>query len=157
MSGQLADCPAEVIVQLLIDLELAIDPDLDPGTGVPASEWLVTAHKEQDPPDRTITVYDTEGVLHGAKQVDGEYTEYYGVQVRVRSISPREGKARLGEIRNAFDKLVHNRVVNLNDVRYMIYSIDRTSTFLNMSKGEAPTSDRTVMTVNFLVSMRQID
>jgi hypothetical protein len=120
----------------------------EPGAGVP---WPATATKEADSPDDCITVYDTAGRDSGRTSPDGERSEKYGAQVRVRSAMPADGYAKAAAVAAALDRL-YWRTVSVDGSAYLLKSFARTGPVLPLG-AESPTSDRHLFTINGLMTL----
>lgn len=148
MTSNLPDSPAAIFAQLLIDLGLASDPS-ENGT------WPVRATGEVDSPDNLLTVYDTTGRGDGRSGADGFRFQHYGVQVRVRSSLPADGRAKAAAIASVMDEQVSNVAVTIVDgedgtTTYAIQAVVMSGTINSLGRG-TPGSKRSLFTVNFLV------
>lgn len=146
--------PADVIRWLLINLGLGIAP-----TVADLTDWQVSAEKERDSPDNTITVYDTDGADDGRSMVDGTIFYHYGFQVRVRGHSHQLGWRKANDIRTALAKNVSFTDVTVNDGisagNYVVYSVVRIGGVLSLGWDD-PNTRRHLFTVNALVTLRQV-
>jgi len=97
MAGTLAHSPAEIVRQLLVDLELGVNP--------PSAGWQAYSTSEPTSPDNVITVYDTAGRSHGRDSVINDRQEHHGIQVRVRSATFRDGWLKSNIIAQALDRV----------------------------------------------------
>lgn len=147
MSGALTHSPADVIQQLLIDLEQ--------GTAVAdAGAWPVYASRMPDTPDSCICVRDTGGTKQGRMMVDGEVQEFPGVQVMVRCASPVAGWTKARAVAVAIDEEVDLPSVTIGSSVYLVYNVSRSSGPLALGK-DAPNSKRNLFSINALVTLRQ--
>lgn len=147
MPGTLVDIVSDVVAKLIVDLGLG---------NIPTSvTWPVFSCIEPESPDSCITVYGTEGVLQGRSGVDKEMAVQDGIQIRVRSSSITNAKAKAEEIAIAFDG-IYQRAVSLTSPSrsYAIQSILRTSPVIPLGR-QAGISERYIFTVNATLSIRQ--
>lgn len=148
MSGSLAHSPADILRQLLVDLDLGSYP------ANPPDAWPVYVASEPDRPDECVTVYDTAGRPQGRLQVSGEKPELHGVQVRVRSARPPEGWAKARTIAVALDESVYAETVTMTGgSSYCVHSVTRTTDVVPLGK-ESPQSKRSIFVLNALVCLR---
>lgn len=144
----MADSPADVVQQLLIDLGL--------GSLVSAeSSWPVYAYSAPDTPDSLICVYDTQGRLFGRTQIDGILQEQSGIQIMIRSTSPTLGYTKAKTIADALDTQVAQIGVTVGSRSYVLASFNRTSGVLQLGT-ESPASKRHLFTINGIVPIRQL-
>ncbi len=148
MPGALLHSPADVIRQLLVDMDLGLDYE-DAKTS-----WAAFASGEPDLPDDCITVYDTDGRQNGRDMVGGERNEHAGFQIRVRARDHATGHGKARQIAVAIDEGVNNVQVDLEGNGYLIYAITRTGGVLALGK-DAPNSKRSLFTINGVASLRQ--
>lgn len=139
----LADSPAEIIRQLLIDLNLA----------TVSATWPVYATGEPASPDNCITVYDTVGFSDGRSMIDGELWTHYGFQVRVRSKDHNTGWLKADSIRTTLAQSVYERTVAIDDEHYFVHCIARIGQVLPLGK-ERGVSERSLFTLNATVPIR---
>lgn len=154
MPGILLHSAADIVRQLLVDMELCVDYVDD------KTSWAAFASGEPDLPDDCVTVYDTEGRQHGRDMVVNLREEHEGFQVRVRSRNHQRGFAKAKEIGIAFDQSVSDVQVGLLDeegdtVSYLVDAITRTGVVLSIGK-DAPNSKRNLFTINAIVSLRML-
>ena len=147
MSGPLTHSPADVIQQLLIDLEL--------GTAV-ADEgaWPVYASRLPDTPDPAIAAIDTVGKKQGRTMIDGEVQENPGVQILIRAASSTTGWTKARAIAVALDEEVNLDYVTIDGSVYLVYNVSRTSGPMALGK-DVPNSKRNLFSVNATVTLRQ--
>jgi hypothetical protein len=150
MPGILANSPADVIAQLLIEMGLVTDPTL-----VPLQAWPVYVDVEPTTPDSCVTVKDTEGKDDGRTMTDGERHQHHGFQVRVRSAAPPIGFVKANAIAVALDQQVNQALVTLGSHTFIVYEITRTGDVLPIGK-DTPNSKRSVFTVNCVSPIRQV-
>lgn len=142
--GLILDSPAEIIRQLLVDLEL--------GSGSPPGPWPVFATTEPDAPDDVITVADTTPLLQGRVHVTGEQPDNPGFQVRVRSGTHNPGYVKAAEIADALSRRATRAVVTVGDRTYLIQSVTRTTGVIPLGR-ESPASRRRLFTLNAVMSL----
>lgn len=147
MAGVLLHSPADILRQLLIDLELGTAYVDD------ATSWAVFASGEADMPDDCITVYDTEGRNHGREMVHGERQEHHGFQVRVRARNHAVGYLKARDIAVKLDQEVYQELVTVEEIQYLVHAVTRVGDVLPIGK-DAPRSKRSLFTINGIVSLR---
>jgi hypothetical protein len=150
MSGQLADSPCKVLLQILVDLGV--------GTDVPGQDWTVKAGIEPDDPTNCLTTYDDAGIIDGRTQPDGEFVEQHGIQVRVRSNDKPTGYAKASSIFNNSALLVYHAVTHVrqNDGTFNTYHVVRVQWTGNViAVGKEKTSQRFIHTINGNIRLRQ--
>jgi hypothetical protein len=130
-------------------LALGGNPNTDPLPG-----WPVYVAAVPDTPDEVMTVTDTAPTNDARSMIDGTRFVHYGFQVRIRSTTPAKAALKAFAVRRAFDESVHNRLVTIDGVEYVVGSISN-ATVLAVGK-ESPTSKRSLFTINALVSLRAI-
>jgi hypothetical protein len=112
MSQLLTHSPADVLRQALVDLGVAGDSS--------SITWPAAVGREPDRPDNCITVYDTAPRADSRSAIDGELSEHYGIQVRVRSSTYSAGWARAHALYNALCKTLNLQTVTLEGSTYLI-------------------------------------
>lgn len=153
MAGRLTHSPAQIVRQLLIDLDL--------GSSIPAQTWAVHAYVEPDRPDDCITVYDTSMVGDGRIMASGEVQGREGVMIRVRSapyIGSNEehpGWNKANDIAATLDEDVLDDTVTISGVNYTVHSASRVSGPIYVGV-DAPDTKRHVFTINPTISVRQV-
>lgn len=139
--------PADVIQRLLIGLGLVSNPTL-------GLDWPAYVASEPDRPDDCVTVYDVQGRDFGSHQIDGFRVERRGFQVRVRARTHLTGYPKARQIAEALDTdVLSETVVAGPGVVYCVHCCDRTSDVIPLGK-DAPTTKRSLFTVNGLVTMK---
>lgn len=146
MSGSLTNSPQYIIRQLLVNLAVGTNYSL-------GGSWPVYDGSEPDTPDNCITVYGTDPDIQGNNLVDGEVTEQYGIQIRVRSVTNETGGSKAREIAQALDKSVHYTAVTISPSVYVVVAVTRGSGPLPL--GKEPTTKRYLHTINCKASIRQ--
>ena len=150
MSGALTHSPADIVRQLLIDMNLG-----EASTPTASPSWSVYVGAEPNAPDSAVTVYDTEGSIAGFTQPDGEAQEYHGIQVRVRASDYATGYARARAIAVGFDEDVNRDNVTVDSVNYCVCSVTRTSDVLSLG-ADKPASRRQLFTINARANVRKL-
>ncbi len=150
MSGALTHSPADVVRQLLIDMDLA-----EASTPLSPPSWSVYVGAEPDTPDSAVTIYDTEGRIAGFTNPDGEAQEYHGIQVRVRAPDYASGSERARAIAVGFDEEVNRDNVTIGAVNYCVCSVTRTSDVISLGM-DKPASRRQLFTINALANVRKL-
>lgn len=144
MSGSLSHSPAQILRQLLLDLEL--------GTG--GSPWRIYYATMPDKPDKAIRVAGTAGLHQGREMIGGKVYERYGFQIMIRSQDYEEGYAKANSIAIDLDQSVGRTTVSVDDSNYRIQSISRDGTVIPLGRDE--TSRRFLFSINGTTSMGAI-
>lgn len=144
MSGSLSHSPAQVIHQLLYDLEL----------GTSGSPWRLYYATMPDKPDNAIRVMGTVGQHQGREMIGGKVYERYGFQIMVRSTDYGEGYAKANAIAVDLDQNVNRTSVAVESSNYLIQSISRDSSVVPVGKDE--TSRRHLFSINGTSSMKEL-
>ena len=147
MSGSLTNSPQYIIRQLLVNLAVGTNYSL-------GGSWPVYDGSEPDTPDNCITVYGTDPEIQGHNLTDGEVTEQYGFQVRVRSVTNETGGSKAREIAQALDKSVNLTVVTISPSSYVVVAVTRGSGPIPL--GKEPSTKRYLHTINCKASIRQV-
>ena len=147
----LTHSPADVTRWCLIALGLGADPEA-------SNVWPIYATSEPDAPDSVLTVYDTVGQSDGRSMNGGELFTQHGIQVRVRAPTHgNSGWTKADAIRHALAVSVYDEEVAIADTasRYLVSCYSRIGEVMVLGK-DAPTSKRSLFTINALVSLRQL-
>lgn len=147
MSGSLTNSPQYIIRQLLVDLAVGTNYSL-------GGSWPVYDGSEPDTPDNCITVYGTDPEIQGHNLTDGEVTEQYGFQVRIRSVTNETGGSKAREIAQALDKNVNLTAVTISPSSYVVVAVTRGSGPIPL--GKEPSTKRYLHTINCKASIRQV-
>ncbi len=146
MPGTLTHSPADVIRQLLEDLGETTAPGSD-------LDWESFTSLEPDKPDKSVTVFDTEGVQNGRENIEGTRQEHHGIQVRVRSPGYGDGYTKARSIAVVLDESIDKNVVTISSTSYTVWAVTRTSDVIPL--GKAPESKRSLFTINAIVALIQ--
>lgn len=138
---------AEVVAQLLIDMELGTDP-------LQQQPWPVQATGEPDSPDDCITVYDQDGTSDGRTMVDGEALLHRGLQIRVRSSEHPEGWQKANDIRERLAAEVNMAAVRIGTAAYTVACVARIGPVRPLGK-ETPSTKRSLFTLNAVAHVRE--
>ena len=149
MPGTLTHAPEYILSRLLTSLGLAQDPEV----GITA--WPVYYSQEPDLPDRTITIYGTDGIDDGRTMVDGERQGRHGIQLRVRSEDYDVGFGKVMELAIALDETVYGNTVAVGAVTYRVHSFGRTSGPISLGK-DSPETKRELFTLNGTLLVREV-
>lgn len=139
----LSHSPADIIAQMLVDLNLGTNPTA-------GGAWPVYVSNEPDKPDNCITVYDTVGQGDGRFMVSGHSPEHYGFQVRVRATDHTTGYAKADAIKTALEETAYEETIHIGNSTYLVYSVSK-ATPVNVLGKQAGVSKRNLFTVNGLV------
>lgn len=142
----MSESPAQVMRQLLVDLELCTDVADD-------DDWPVFDSNEPDSPDNAVAVYDVAGITLGRIHRSGEVCEQKGFMIRVRGTDQPAAWSKADDIKTALDESVHNTQVIIGDNTYTVYAVLRHSG--PISVGKEPDTSRFVFTINAVAAMRQ--
>jgi hypothetical protein len=154
VSGLLVAEQSLVVRQLLVDIGQAANPSYDASGNYNGGAWPAFSPTEPSSPDECITVQDTPGRLLAASQVDGEWAEYFGVQIRLRSLVEADGKAKLNAIVNALDKTVLRQVVTVGGNSCCVHNLIRRGSVLPL--GFQRGTKRSLFTVNYEVDLYEL-
>ena len=144
----LTHSPADIVRYLLVDVAQGTLPEDE-------SAWPIFADSEPDEPDECITVYDTSGIVEGRAHKTGEVQEHYGIQVRLRCLTPESGYARMRTLMLVMDELIRLDHVSIVNSEYLVTAISRKGGILSLGE-ETPNSKRYVFTLNAIVSLKQL-
>lgn len=151
MAGTLEHSPADIVRYALIAHGLGF---LHTGTGLPV-DWTVFCDVEPDRPDNVITVYNTIGRKHGRTNPDRLVQEHEGIQIRIRSRTPKLGYNKAREIAIELDTQVYQEQVIIGSSVYCLHSFNRIGQIIALPKDTTTPSRRIVHTFNGLTSIRQ--
>jgi len=146
VSGNLNHSQAKIIAKLIIDLGHGITPVVGSTT-----EWQVYSSHEPDSPTNAITVYDTAGRQAG-RLFNGETQAMNGFQLRIRSDLQTDGRGKIEDIKEAFDKDVKRAVVHVGESWYVVHSIARTTEIIPLGVDSA--TRRRTWTLNAVTAIR---
>lgn len=144
MSGSLNHSPAYVIWQLLVDQNLATDPDNE-------STWPAYINNNSHDVDDLIVVYDTQGRDSGKNQPSSELQEHHGLQFRIRASASQDAFSKANAIQQTLDGLT-NESVTISTDTYTVYSIN-TSPIIRIGK-EQPEDRLYLYTLNVTAAIR---
>ena len=151
MPNTLNDSPAVIVARLLQDLGLAAVPAYavaqDGSVTYSGQPWPSFSTSEPDFPDECVTVYDQQGIDSGRFQYSGKLQSFYGIQVRVRSLTHDSGWSKADAIRKAMAESVYERTVTLGSNVYVVGNFNNLKQVLSLGK-DAPDTKRSLFTVN---------
>ena len=143
--------PAEISRQLLVDLSLGTLPSEE-------ASWPIHVHTEPATPDNCMTVYDTTGSDDGREMVSGEMQGHFGIQLRVRAESAQLAWAKAFAATEVMAENVLRSQVSVTEdsvtETYIVQCFARISDPISL--GRDPSSSRYLVTVNAVVSLRQL-
>lgn len=152
MASTLPHSQADIVAQLLIRDSIGADPDVSP-----LGSWPVYVSGEPNTPDNCLTVYDTAGVDDGSSMIDGELFAHEGIQVRVRAKDHRTGWTKADAIQTWMAESVYDEITTVagadGSTTYLVHNFSRIGRVLALGK-DAPTSKRSLFTVNALVTVK---
>ena len=143
--------PAQIVRQLLIDLDIGSEPEFT-ATLYTGEDWPAFYGAEPPVPDNLLLVNDTTGELDG-RTFDGEIQEHFGFQILIRSIKHSVGWFKAFNLRATLAESVQYRDVRVGDESYLVHAISGIGQVLVLGK-HGP-SKRSLFTVNALLSVRQ--
>jgi len=149
MSGNLDHMPAEIVEQLLKDLGLGTLVSED-------DDWpiFVTSYPDgDDVDDNLIACYNTASNLQGRINFTGEYVEYHGIQIIVRSSTEDIGWAKSKAILQKLDTDVLNRSVSISSSTYNVQSLLRSGDVISL--GPEPDNKRRRHSINYTIAVTQ--
>lgn len=154
MGNLIYHSPAQVVAKAIVDQSA--------GT-LPASNgnWPVYVSQEPDTPDNLITVYDTQGIMHGFTQIDGLGQDHHGVMIRVRGATYSEGYIRGLLLKKIFDvpAFINRTLVTIADTTYAfsyaIANVRRTGDLLSLG-ADKPSSRRRLFSLNATVPIEYL-
>lgn len=127
-------------------LELALGSQISDN-----DDWPIFDTSMPNAPDDCIVVTDTDSMMDGRTQVDGETQEHFGFQVKIRTKSPVLGYRKLMEVSNSFDSGVLRFPVDVGVNHYQIQSVSRRTGIIKM--GKEPVSARHLWAINCTASI----
>lgn len=116
--------PAEIIRQLLVDLELVQDSQ--------DATWSAFVGFLPDSPDCAVCVYDTEGRPDGRIMGSGEQIEHPGIQIRIRGPVYRTVWDKVKEIADALSANSGVTVAFESEDAYLVHNISRTGGIMTL-------------------------
>lgn len=145
----LAHSPADVLRYLMIQLGLGTLP-----TNVLA--WPIFAINEPSDPDNCITVYNTAGNdIGGRSMIDGEFHRDRGVQIRIRSTDSPTGWVKADTIKDTLSKSVYYAAVAIGTSSYLVQALNKIGDVIDLGNN-APSTKRNVLTINAMMSLKQV-
>jgi hypothetical protein len=134
--------PADILRYALASRGVGSNP-----VTAPNQDWPIYANSEPDLPDNVITVYDTDGDNSGRTMVDGVMQGWDGVQVRVRSMSPRVGREKADEVARVLAEGIYRDAVTIEGVNYLLQNLSKVSNVLPLQR-DTPNTKRSLFTIN---------
>ncbi len=136
---------AEVIYQLLVDLELAEVSD----------GWETYISFMPDEPNIAIGIYDAAGRPDG-RVMTGEKIIHPGVQIRIRHPIYRTGAQRVRAIATALDNQIKTVVAVESDTSYILHNVSRQGDILSVGMDEQDKQRRHYWTINAVLTYAEI-
>lgn len=143
MGNILTHSPADVIASLLVDNGVTVAAS----TG---NAWSTFIDTEPDAPDNCVTIYNTSGRLLGRTHVDKEVQLTHGIQIRVRATTNPVGYSKMSAISEVCDAVARG-AITLDAIDYLVHSMTRSSDVLSL--GKLPETNRSIFTINYLLSI----
>lgn len=147
MPGALANSPAEIVRQILIDLGHAVLKSS-------GSDWPAFVNNLPNRPDNAISVNDTEGVVATRLQRTGEVQTREGFQIIVRAQTHTLGWQKANDIVVGLAKNVALRQVTVGTTGYTVWSISGIGNVLSLGSGDDDTK-REFFSINGLMTVKQ--
>jgi len=142
--------PAEVIHQLLLDLDLgALSGD--------SGDWQIFIGFLPEEPEEAICVYDTAGIMDGRIMVTGEKIVHPGIQIRIRGTDYRRTFAKVQDIAISFDIQRRISVAVSSAGLYVVHNVSRTGDILPLGVEEKGSQRRYHFTINAIVTLEGDD
>ena len=123
--------PAQIFRALLVSMDHLVVTN--PNVGV---LWPVFVSEMPDDQDNCVVICDTGGKYDGRIQRTGDVLTHQGVQVRVRSQNYQDASQKTSYIVKAVDHHTLRGMVQIDDDKYMVQSINRTTNIMPMPPEE---------------------
>lgn len=140
MPDLLDHLPSDIIRELLYDLGL--------GDLYDSEDWPIFVENHPNTPDQLICVYNTTGILNDCTSF-GDYSEHYGIQIKLRSTTETVGFYKANDISRTLDALTRT-VVTLEGKDYLVHCCDRKGSVIPLGP-EPGDQHRLLFTVNYVV------
>jgi hypothetical protein len=153
MTRKLTHPPAQIIRQLLIDLDQGTNPEA-------SGEWPIYAVEMPDSPSDVVFVSDTEGRTFGRYHPTGETVEKYGIQFLFRS-EGLYGYLKAADISSAVDVYVRRNEVHMDEdedypeADYMVNAVHKIGPIVRIGK-EPDSGGRWLWSLNCIASIEPI-
>jgi len=138
--------PAEIIRQLLLDLDLG---------GEVAGSWPVFVSFLPGTPDSALCVYDTAGKQDGRIMSTGDQVIHPGIQIMVRGFVYPEARAKAESIAAALDAQQRSEVVMESDASYILHNVSRTGDIIPLGVEQEGDRRRHLFSINAVVTINQ--
>ena len=115
------DSPAEMIREYLINEGIVTEPS----DGLAWPGYVSSMPDGGTVKDDAICIYDTTGIIQNRAMGSGEYSERFGVQVRIRSKEHTEGYTKARAVAYALDVLLRAAVTVVGGQAYEIHAVSR--------------------------------
>lgn len=139
--------PAEIIKQLLIDLEHGVEV---PEVKTTKPDWAIYTNYYPDSDkesDNILCIYDTAGLIDGRDHRNKQSIEHPGWQVRVRAKNFSTGWSKIDTVKRALEQ-VARREVTIDEQTYVVAGIHRTGTPIPLNASENDRKRREAFTLN---------
>lgn len=141
--------PADVIRQMLVDLELASDqPDVD---------WFAYTGFLPDNPNSALCVYDTSGRKDGRLMKTGEQITHPGIQIVIRGLDYLPTRGRAQDIALALDAQRKTVVAIESTGSYIVHNVSRTGDIISLGMEMEGDRRRHMFTINAMVTIETTD
>jgi len=141
--------PADIIRQLLIDLNLATE-------GL-TSSWPVFVSFLPGTPDNALGIYDTAGKLDGRIMQSGEQVAHPGIQVVVRGSIYPDARKKAEDIAVALDAQIRTIVVMDSMDSYILHNVSRSGDIIPLGVEQEGDRRRHLLSINAVVTINQIE
>lgn len=139
--------PANIIQQLLKDLQLCDDPEDS------APQWPGYISFLPDEEDTAICVYDTRGTDDG-RLMTGEQIEHPGVQIRIRTQDYNTGWRKAFDIIEQLDGVNRLTVALSSEEAYLLSNVSRTGGIMPMGIDPEDVRRRHNFSINAILTVR---
>ena len=136
--------PAEIIHQLLVDLEVVQQ----------SGDWPAYVSFMPADPDEAVCLYDMSGEDDG-RLMNGPKIHHAGVQVMIRSKTYSNGWAKANEIALALDNQNRSSIAIESSANYILHNATRRGTIHPLGISEDDDERRHNFTINMVVTVSQ--
>jgi len=141
--------PADVIRQMLVDLELASD-DV-------SADWRAYTGFFPNDPNLALCVYDTAGRKDGRVMKTGEQITHQGIQIMVRGLDYLPTRNKTHAIALALDTQRKTVVAIDSTGSYIVHNVSRTGDIASLGMEIEGDRRRHLFTINALVTIEPMD
>jgi len=135
--------PADVIRQLLLDLDLGTDE----------GDWTVFVSFLPDVPDIALCVYDTSGKMDGRIMKTGEQIEHPGIQIMVRGTDHPTTWQKAKDITDSLDQVRRSLVALDSESSYILHNVSRSGAIVPLGVETEGSKRRHLFSINATVTI----